>query len=623
LLLNINYSFASIELNQSDSILDITSRVKIISSHQIPTFQNFQNEKTNNSKLIKFHYSTKANWIRFSIINKSSHLLKRFIVFDHYLTGKMQLFKKENDEWKQVDIAGSSVLHRDNSKKTFLAPLNITLEGHKKSDFLIKNTGHHKLNSRLFITDTNSLNLLLWDKSIIILLYIGAVFALGIYNLILAFITKETVYYLYCGFIFSMAAAINTIFGGIDYAFSFLSFSMSDYLMVFTSVTVIFALAFARNILEIEVYFKKLNHAFRFLQFLAIVHILTSIFKIRCLGEIHFGTTVDILIALAVLLMLLSAIASSYKGSIMARFYLSSWFFLFSGACLWFGMSYGLLPKNFLTTYALFFGNVFEMLFIAIGLAYKISTLDQKAKQSLFETKEKEEYRRLMRSLCHDIANSLFVITGYTKRYAKNPERVDSKASWQKISKAAKQMEMVLNSVRAQDLINKDKKSISLSSICVSEVIKESRFIFEEKLNAKNVFIQNKLGSDCVKDNCDVMADKTTLLHNVINNILSNAIKFSNTNSVISITKNIDKTYKRIIIRDFGIGISDEKLAKIRNREDVLSTIGTKGETGTGYGMSLMYSYMELYGGKVEINSWTDKTEAESTGTEVTLCFPI
>ncbi len=118
------------------------------------------------------------------------------------------------------------------------------------------------------------------------------------------------------------------------------------------------------------------------------------------------------------------------------------------------------------------------------------------------------------------------------------------------------------------------------------------------------------------------MSEKITLLHNVINNIISNAIKFSYPNSKIKISQKSDKNHKALTIRDFGVGIGPAHLNKIQDRKDVLSTMGTEGEPGTGYGMSLMHAYMDLYAGKIEINSWTEQKEGQQTGTEITLYFP-
>jgi len=619
-LIFFSHSFSSeavVSVSETDVELNITKHIKILKG---PNLETAKPVTLYNGNEIKLGYSTDTNWIYFDIENIAKNDLERYVYFNNYLTGVIELYTLTgNDEWKLLDKTGSMVPPGNRALESLYTPFKVTLPKDKISKFLIKRTSKHRLDAHLLLSSSDKYTNKVNEKFTLILLYVGAIIALGIYNFFIAIFSRENIYFLYCGFVFSMSATITTLLGFSDYTFSFLSFPISTYLMVFTCLSVIFGLCFAEKFLEIKKYAKALIPVFRTFLFLAAVHLILGLSGVITVLDIHAGMTVDIVTSASVLLMLIAGVVSTIKGSIMARFYLGSWVFIFISTFLWFGMNYGLFPRTFITTYSLLFGNLAEMLFIALGLAFKISILDKKIKRIEIQAEDKEKYQRLMRALCHDIANSLFIITGFTKRFLKRPEELNSTKNWQKIARAAENMRLVLASVRDQEAIQSQHANIKLTTVCLSEVFKESKFIFEDKLQAKNI----NLISEIEHSGCKVIAEKTTLLHNVINNILSNAIKFSKPNNDILISKNSDDKYHSIVIRDYGVGIEKESLARIKKQQDVLSTLGTDGELGTGYGMSMMHSYMKLYKGMIEINSWSKVNGHSQTGTEIILYFPV
>lgn len=91
------------------------------------------------------------------------------------------------------------------------------------------------------------------------------------------------------------------------------------------------------------------------------------------------------------------------------------------------------------------------------------------------------------------------------------------------------------------------------------------------------------------------------LLKNILLNLISNAIKFSQENSAINITSNINEKELLITIRDHGIGISEEdkhhlfeRFYRARNASNI---------QGTGLGLHIVTKYLELMHGKIDLES--------------------
>ncbi len=104
------------------------------------------------------------------------------------------------------------------------------------------------------------------------------------------------------------------------------------------------------------------------------------------------------------------------------------------------------------------------------------------------------------------------------------------------------------------------------------------------------------------------------LLEHAINNIISNAIKYSKTNSVIKILAKANQAKIALRVTDKGIGIPKDDLANIGQK--FFRAKNTLSVAGTGIGIYLTRHFVELHGGEVLIESEQD------VGTSVTVTLP-
>lgn len=111
-----------------------------------------------------------------------------------------------------------------------------------------------------------------------------------------------------------------------------------------------------------------------------------------------------------------------------------------------------------------------------------------------------------------------------------------------------------------------------------------------------------------------ITSDKN-LLRNILFNLISNAIKFSDESKPIDLTTTADDSHVCISIADEGIGISEE------DQEHLFSSF-FRGKNvvniqGTGLGLHIVKKYVELLGGDIELKSRL------GAGTRVTVSIPI
>ncbi|MBM7615748.1 PAS domain-containing sensor histidine kinase [Alkaliphilus hydrothermalis] len=103
----------------------------------------------------------------------------------------------------------------------------------------------------------------------------------------------------------------------------------------------------------------------------------------------------------------------------------------------------------------------------------------------------------------------------------------------------------------------------------------------------------------------------------VILNILSNAIKFTPKGGKITVNIRDNGDEVLIHIRDTGIGIPQEKLDIIFERFMQIDKSFTRSHEGSGIGLSLVKSLVEMHKGSIKVESEYGK------GSEFIICFPV
>ncbi|MCM0648009.1 ATP-binding protein [Clostridium swellfunianum] len=132
-------------------------------------------------------------------------------------------------------------------------------------------------------------------------------------------------------------------------------------------------------------------------------------------------------------------------------------------------------------------------------------------------------------------------------------------------------------------------------------------------------FAENK-GIELIFDtNCEekIIALDPDKLERIILNLLSNALKFTNPNGQIVVNMLDEGDYVKISVKDTGIGIPEDKLNFIFERFRQVDKTFTRNHEGSGIGLSLVKSFVEMHGGMIEAKSHLGK------GSEFTIQLPV
>lgn len=243
-----------------------------------------------------------------------------------------------------------------------------------------------------------------------------------------------------------------------------------------------------------------------------------------------------------------------------------------------------------------------EMGYLSASLNYMSSQL-----------KDMEDYqKKFVANVSHDFRSPLTSIKGYVEAIADGTIPPEMQERYLKIilfeterlTDLTRDL-LSLNEFDTQNLLL-DKKAFD-----IHEVIKNVAASFEGRCTQKKISIELLFATK----HLEVYADQRKI-QQVLYNLLDNAIKFSDTDSIITIetTERGDKVYTSV--KDNGIGIPRNSLNKIWERFYKTDLSRGKDKKGTGLGLAIVKEAIQAHGENINVVS------TEGVGTEFIFSLP-
>jgi signal transduction histidine kinase len=207
---------------------------------------------------------------------------------------------------------------------------------------------------------------------------------------------------------------------------------------------------------------------------------------------------------------------------------------------------------------------------------------------------------RFFSMFAHDLRSPFGAILGYLQILNEDfddltkEERINYLQSLYSVSKNLfSTIENVLNWFRIEmGRINCEPTLIPLTTV-INQVLE----VLMANLNSKRIEMIIE-----VPEETEVFADQV-MVKTIFQNLLTNAIKFSEEDGIISISTDSLDNLIEISISDSGKGMYQEDISKLFNKNIIFSTDGTKKEKGTGLGLLICKEFVERNGGTIKVIS--------------------
>lgn len=233
----------------------------------------------------------------------------------------------------------------------------------------------------------------------------------------------------------------------------------------------------------------------------------------------------------------------------------------------------------------------------------------EKSKEELSEAYENEKElselkSRFVTMASHEFRTPLSTILSSAYLLEKYNEQTREKKitkHLQRIKDAVGGMKNILEDFLSLGKLEEGLVQTNIEKVNAHTVVELMHNLFEELDGILKTGQQIHLGSSV---NQDVWIDKN-LLKNILMNLISNAVKFTNENSIINISSAIADNNLVISVRDNGIGISEEDQEHLFERFFRAKNAGNI--QGTGLGLHIVSKYLELLNGRIEMTSKIDE----------------
>ena len=168
-------------------------------------------------------------------------------------------------------------------------------------------------------------------------------------------------------------------------------------------------------------------------------------------------------------------------------------------------------------------------------------------------------------------------------------------------------MNDLMSEILTMGKIDANRINVNLEKVDLNE------FLFNYVIERKSRDINNKnIQLELTENKCLALLD-VKLINQIFNNLIGNAIKYSDDSSNIIVRSKINQEQILVEVEDFGFGISEDDLPHIF--DSFYRSKAVENIEGTGLGMSIVKLFVERNNGQIYVESKLN------VGTKVTLIF--
>jgi signal transduction histidine kinase len=227
-------------------------------------------------------------------------------------------------------------------------------------------------------------------------------------------------------------------------------------------------------------------------------------------------------------------------------------------------------------------------------LAQFYAGLEKKVAERTQQLREKNEFLSMA---VHDLKNPLSAIQGFSEMIKRHFDDIPKETVIEfadQIYISSWHMFEVIKSILDINALEAGKMALSIKKVEVREIVEWFVNHYIERAKAKNII----LAFQSKEEQCDAMADEKSL-RQVLDNLISNAIKYSPHDKHISVHVSKNDKFVRCEIQDEGPGLSDADQEQLFGQFTRLTPKPTGDEHSTGLGLFIVKKMMDSMQGKV------------------------
>ena len=232
----------------------------------------------------------------------------------------------------------------------------------------------------------------------------------------------------------------------------------------------------------------------------------------------------------------------------------------------------------------------------------------QKEKGLLTREKEKAEVavnskQQFLSNMSHEIRTPMNAIVGFTKVVLKTDLNEKQKEYINAIKVSGDALIVLINDILDLAKVDAGKMTFEHTPFKLSASISAMLHLFETKIQEKNLELIKEYDTTIP----DILVGDSVRLHQIILNLVSNAVKFTSKGKITVRVRKLKEDTKKVniefTITDTGIGISENNIKHIFDDFHQATSQTSRIYGGTGLGLSIVKQLVEQQGGSVFVKS--------------------
>lgn len=202
--------------------------------------------------------------------------------------------------------------------------------------------------------------------------------------------------------------------------------------------------------------------------------------------------------------------------------------------------------------------------------------------------------------MSHEIRTPLNGILGFSSLLNNEAISIEDRSYYiDIINQSSNQLLSIVDDILSLSKLETGQYEVLQEKVCINGLIDELVVRHTPKASEKGISLSSYFGLS--SDKSIVLSD-SSLLKQILENLISNAIKFTQNGHVL-IGYTIENDFIQFYIEDSGIGIDKEFHSKIFDRFQQVDIESTRVYGGTGLGLTIAKGTCELLGGKIWLDS--------------------
>lgn len=215
--------------------------------------------------------------------------------------------------------------------------------------------------------------------------------------------------------------------------------------------------------------------------------------------------------------------------------------------------------------------------------------------------------QQFLSNMSHEIRTPMNAIIGFTKVLLKTELNNKQQEYLSAIKTSGDALIVLINDILDLSKVDAGKMTFELVPFRMDLSIAAMLHLFETKILEKNLKLFVEYDEDIPK----ILLGDSVRLHQIILNLVSNAVKFTNKGYILVSTKITSEDNDQVTIEfgveDTGVGISETKRESIFDNFQQASSETSRLYGGTGLGLAIVKQLVESQGGKVTVKSELNK----------------